>query len=63
MLVPRHCLDILVCPECKRPLSLFEDESGFRCASCKRAYPVRDGIPVLLVEEATIAPQQAANLT
>ncbi len=47
-------LDILACPECHAPLRADEDASEVVCTSdtCGLAYPVRDDIPVLLVEEA-----------
>jgi uncharacterized protein len=41
---------ILVCPSCKGDL-LFE-ETRIICRPCRRAYPIRDGIPVMLVNEA-----------
>ncbi|MEK7764924.1 MAG: Trm112 family protein [bacterium] len=46
----REWLDILVCPVCKG--TLVADESRLICRNCEKAYPVRDGIPVMLVEEA-----------
>ncbi len=50
----KKILDILVCPvrECRKPLTLADDESSLRCTACGRVYPVRDGIPVLLVDQA-----------
>ena len=47
-------LDILACPECHAPLRVDEEASELVCtsATCGLAYPVRDDIPVLLVEEA-----------
>ncbi|MDH7568532.1 MAG: Trm112 family protein [Armatimonadota bacterium] len=47
-------LEILACPACdtRPPVKLKEDR--LVCVECRRAYPIRDGIPVLLVEEATI---------
>lgn len=50
-------LAILVCPVCKKPVHYLPDQSGLKCESCKRVYPVRDDIPVMLPEEATIAPE------
>jgi len=41
---------ILVCPACKGDL-LFE-ETRIICPACQKAYPIRDGIPVMLVGEA-----------
>ena len=57
MSISKELLDILVCPVCKQPVRLLPDESGLKCAACKRVYPVRDDIPVMLPEEATIAPE------
>ena len=53
--IPRFAVDILVCPVCKTPVELLADGSGVKCVSCRRVYPIRDEIPVMLPEEATIA--------
>jgi uncharacterized protein len=55
MAAPKYALDILVCPVCKTPVELLSDESGLKCVTCHRVYPVRDEIPVMLPEEAKIA--------
>ena len=55
MSISKELLDILVCPLCMQPVHLLPDESGLKCAVCKRVYPVRDDILVMLPEEATIA--------
>ncbi len=47
----------LVCPECKHPLVVTPEEDALKCGTCRRAYPIRDGIPVLLVDEAVSEPQ------
>jgi hypothetical protein len=52
--VDAELLKILVCPLCKTPVALTPDEKGLRCATCRRVYPVRDDIPVMLVDEARI---------
>jgi uncharacterized protein YbaR (Trm112 family) len=54
MTVPKYALDILVCPVCKTRVELLADESGLKCVTCRRVYPVRDDIPVMLPEEAKI---------
>ena len=54
MTIPKYALDILVCPVCKTHVELLADESGLKCVSCRRVYPIRDEIPVMLPEEATI---------
>jgi hypothetical protein len=55
MELPKYVLDILVCPVCKTRVELLADGSGLKCVSCRRIYPVRDDIPVMLPEEAKIA--------
>jgi uncharacterized protein len=44
----------VVCPACRGKVELKEDASGIKCLECRRVYPVRDDIPALIVEEATI---------
>ena len=45
-------LDILVCPKCKGPLLHRAEVVALDCARCRLRYPVRDDIPVMLVDEA-----------
>lgn len=45
-------LDILACPACRAPVEVDEVASKLVCTACRLAYPVRDGIPVMLVDEA-----------
>ena len=45
-------LEILVCPKCKGALDYREAESCLVCRSCHLSYPVRDDIPVMLIDEA-----------
>ena len=45
-------LEILVCPKCKGPLEYRERESALLCQACRLSYPIRDDIPVMLIEEA-----------
>jgi uncharacterized protein YbaR (Trm112 family) len=42
-----------VCPKCKQPLVCFEQEGFFLCPSSRLRYPIHDGVPVFLVDEAT----------
>jgi uncharacterized protein YbaR (Trm112 family) len=55
MVIDRELLDMLVCPVCKSKVAQTADESGLRCSTCHRVYPVRDGLPVMLPEEASMA--------
>ena len=54
MPISSELLKILVCPVCKEPVSLTLNEEGLKCQKCKRVYPVKDDIPVMLVDEAKI---------
>ncbi len=54
MSIPKELLEILVCPICKETVELKPDGSGLKCIKCKRVYPVRDDIPIMLVDEATV---------
>ena len=54
MAVSQELLEILVCPVCRTPVKLTPDQQGLKCATCRRVYPIRADIPVMLVDEATI---------
>ena len=46
-------LAMLICPACRGEIHPVNDEAGLECESCGRVYPVRGGIPVMLVDEAS----------
>ena len=54
MAVSQELLDILVCPLDKAPVHLNSDQSGLKCGKCYRVYPIKDDIPVMIIEEAII---------
>ncbi len=55
----KRLLDILACPICKGPLIYQRDKDELICKADRLAYPVRDGIPVMLEEEARrLAPEE-----
>lgn len=54
MAVSKELLDILVCPLCKTHVELTPDGKGLKCPTCRRVYPIRDDIPVMLPDEARI---------
>ncbi|MBV9760355.1 MAG: Trm112 family protein [Acidobacteriaceae bacterium] len=54
MAISKDLLEILVCPVCKAKVELKQDGSALKCVSCHRVYPIRDDIPVMLVDQATI---------
>lgn len=51
-MIDEKLLEILVCPQCKGELYLTEDGSGLICERCRLKYPIEDGIPVMLIDEA-----------
>jgi len=50
--VDKKLLDILACPICKGPLVYQKDENELICKVDRLAYPIREGIPVMLEDEA-----------
>lgn len=48
-----HLLEILACPKCKGSVTPSSDQTTLLCQTCKLSYPVRDDIPVMLIDEAT----------
>lgn len=56
MSVDPELLEILACPACKTPVRLVKDGAALKCDSCHRVYPIKDDIPVMLIDEATVEP-------
>ena len=52
MTIDKTLLDILVCPKCKGPILLDEARGGLTCDRCRLVYEIRDGIPIMLIDEA-----------
>jgi len=61
MSVSPDLLEILRCPACKSKVDLQPDGSGLKCVSCHRVYPIRDEIPVMLIDEATIEAEEVKS--
>ncbi len=58
MSISADLLEILRCPACRAKVELKPDGSGLKCVSCRRVYPIRDEIPAMLVDEATIEEEE-----
>jgi hypothetical protein len=56
MAISPELLEILRCPKCKSKVEPKPDESGLKCVNpeCSLVYPIRDEIPVMLIDEATV---------
>jgi len=52
MAIKKELLDILCCPKCKGDIRLSSAGDGLICDACKLLYPIRDDIPVMLIDEA-----------
>ena len=52
MSVSADLLKILACPKCKQPIELDPEGDYILCPVCRLRYPVRDDIPVMLIDEA-----------
>lgn len=58
MTLPPQLLAVLVCPRCKGPLDYRAIDDAIDCERCQLRYPVRDDIPIMLVDEAVpLAPR------
>jgi uncharacterized protein YbaR (Trm112 family) len=54
LMIAKDLLEILVCPACKQALEYRENPESLKCKQCHRVYAVKDDIPIMLVDEATI---------
>jgi uncharacterized protein len=54
IMIAKELLEILVCPACKQPLEYRENPESLKCKQCRRVYAVKDDIPIMLIDEATI---------
>jgi uncharacterized protein len=50
--VNQELLDILACPKCKGPVKLTSSQDGLTCEHCHLLYPIKDDIPIMLIDEA-----------
>jgi uncharacterized protein len=49
--ISKELYDILACPACKSDVRYNKAKTGLVCIKCKRMYPIKDGIPIMLVED------------
>jgi uncharacterized protein YbaR (Trm112 family) len=54
--ISKELLEILACPKCKGDVTLVPPGVGIVCGTCKLEYPIRDNIPIMLVDEARRLP-------
>jgi len=51
-MIDKELLEILACPKCKGDIEYLEKEDKLLCSACKLKYPIRDDIPIMLIDEA-----------
>jgi uncharacterized protein YbaR (Trm112 family) len=54
LMIAKDLLEILVCPACKQALEYRQNPETLKCTQCHRVYAVKDDIPIMLVDEATL---------
>lgn len=52
MALSQELLDILACPKCKGEVKLTANGDGLVCEACRLLYPIRDDIPIMLIDQA-----------
>lgn len=52
MAIDKELLAILACPKCKGDIHLSQKGDGLICDACRVMYPIKDDIPVMLIDEA-----------
>lgn len=52
MALSKELKEILACPRCKGDLEFHEEKSEIHCKACRLVFPIKDDIPVMLLEEA-----------
>jgi len=58
-MIDEKLLEVLACPDCKAPVELRDDK--IVCTSCGKRYSIRDGIPIMLIDEAEEAQETASE--
>ena len=56
-MIDKELLEILACPACKADVVLKDGKIA--CTKCKKKYPIKDGIPIMLIDEAEL-PERGA---
>ena len=60
MEITQEFVETMRCPECRSQLRLQPDNNALKCVGCRRVYQIKDDIPDMLVEHATIEPEESA---
>jgi uncharacterized protein len=55
-MIAKDLLESLVCPACRQALEYRQNPESLKCKQCHRVYAVKDDIPIMLIDEATVEP-------
>lgn len=55
-MLSKELLAMLVCPACKQELEYRQNPESLKCKQCHRVYPVKDDLPIMLIDEAKVEP-------
>ena len=55
-MLAKELLEVLICPVCRQALEYRQNPESLKCAQCHRLYTVKDDIPNMLIDEATLEP-------
>ena len=61
MPLDKELLSILACPQCKGDLTVTDEEDGLVCTQCRIVFPIKEGVPILMMEEADPYPPSPAK--
>ena len=61
MAITEEFVDMMICPACKGKVKLKDDGSAIKCVECGRAYPITNGIPAMVVEEAKMEDEESGK--
>ena len=58
MEITQEFVELMICPACQAKVELQPDGTGIKCTNCRRVYAIKDDIPDMLVEHATLEEEQ-----
>jgi hypothetical protein len=58
MKITEEFVEIMICPACQSKVRLKEDGSAIKCLSCRRAYPIEDDMPSMIIDKAIIEEEE-----
>jgi uncharacterized protein len=61
MKITDEFVETMLCPACGAQVRLKPDGSAIKCVACRRSYAIKDDIPDMLVEHATVEDEQPAS--